>query len=99
MKKCLGVLALVLVVSSISAVSFAADTSCLPQNAADAAFVQSLAQQPQGQAVPSLVEAPPSPRPAGSCINLNCWKDSDCWPHCGGEFGSYCSTNHWCTPY
>ena len=96
MKKCLGVLALVLVVSSISAVSFAADPSCLPQ---DAAFVKSLAQQPQDQALPFLAEAPPAPRPAGSCINLNCWKDSDCWPHCGGEFGSYCSANHWCVPY
>lgn len=96
MKKRLWLVVLALMVSSISTVGFAADTSCVQQ---DDAFVKSLAQQPQEQALPLLADAPPPVRPAGSCINLNCWRDSDCWPHCGGEFGSYCSATHWCVPY
>lgn len=95
MKKYLGVLALALVVSSIPAVSFAADSSCTQQDA----FLVSLAQQEQEPTLPFLADAPPPVLPAGSCINLNCWRDSDCWPHCGGEFGSYCSSTHWCVPY
>jgi hypothetical protein len=96
MKKYLGILALALVVSSVSAVGFAADTSCAQENGA---FLTSLAQPAQEPTLPFLAEVPPPALPAGSCINLNCWRDSDCWPHCGGEFGSYCSSTHWCTPY
>lgn len=99
MRKYLGVAALVLVVSSISAVGFAADTSCAPQSGTFLASLAQPAQPAQEPALPFLAEAPPPARPAGSCINLNCWRDSDCWPHCGGEFGSYCSSTHWCTPY
>lgn len=96
MKKILGALALALVVSSSSAVCFAAEPVCLSQ---DSLFVQSLAQPAQQPDQPSLTGTPLPAVQAGSCINLHCGKDSDCWPHCGGEFGSYCSSNHWCTPY
>lgn len=94
MKRYLGVLALALVFSSISAVSFAADTSRVQQ---DATFLKSLAQQTQAPDLPAL--APLKAVPAGSCINLHCEQDSSCWPHCGGEGASYCSSNHRCVPY
>ena len=99
MRKVVWALALALVVSSLPAVSFAADIPCDQQAQQEDTFLNSLAQQVQEPAAPALAEATPKPLPAGSCINLNCWRDSDCWPHCGGEFGSYCSANHWCTPY
>lgn len=99
MRKAVWVLALALMVS-LPAVSFAADIPCAQQQAQqDDTFLQSLAQPAQEPTPPALAEATPKPLPAGSCIRLNCWYDSDCWPHCGGEFGSYCSANHWCTPY
>lgn len=99
MRKAVWVLALALMVA-IPAVSSAADIPCAQQQAQqDDAFLQSLAQPVQEPALPALAEATPKPLPAAGCIRLNCWKDSDCWPHCGGEFAVYCSANHWCTPY
>jgi hypothetical protein len=96
MRKVLWGLALALVVSSVPAVSFAADATCAQQQDA---FLASLDQPVQQPAAPALDDAPPPALPAGSCINLHCEQDSNCWPHCGGPYGSYCSTNHWCTPY
>lgn len=96
MKKCLWVVALALVVSSVPAGLFAADPSIAQQ---DQVFLKNLAQQAQEPVTPGLSEAPVKALPAGSCINLNCWRDSDCWPHCGGEGASFCSANHWCVPY
>lgn len=94
MKKYLRVLALALVAASISAASYAADLSRAQQ---DDTFLKSLAQQTQEPALPAL--APPKALPAAGCIRLNCEHDWQCWPHCGGEGASYCSSNHWCIPY
>lgn len=96
MRKVLCGLALALAVSAIPAVSFAAEPSCVQQQDT---FLASLAQPEQAPASPVLPDAPPAARPAGSCINLHCGQSSDCWPHCGGPNGSYCSTNHWCVVY
>lgn len=95
MKKYLWGVALTLVISSISAGNLAADPSLTQQ---DQAFLNSLAQQ-VAPASPDLT--PPKPLPAGSCINLHCGQDSDCWPHCGGEGNSYCSNTfiRKCVPY
>lgn len=100
MRKYLWVVALALVVSSISAESFAADSSLAQQ---DQAFLNSLAQQdqePQKPVSPARVEAPPPALPA-ACINLHCGQDSDCWPHCGGVGASYCAHSfpRRCVPY
>ena len=95
MKRYLGVLALALVFSSISAVGFAADLSRAQQ---DDTFLKGLAEQAQAP-ISSPVLAPPKAISAGSCIRLHCEQDSSCWPHCGGEGQSYCSSNNWCIPY
>lgn len=98
MRKYLWLVALALVVSSISVGSLAADPSLAQQ---DQAFLNSLAQQEQAPASPDLAGAPPKPLPAAGCVNLGCRQDSDCWPHCGGVGSSYCSHNfiRKCIPY
>lgn len=98
MKKVLWVLALVLVSASIPSAGFAADISNAQQ---DDAFLSRLAEQAQEPASPALTEAPLQALRAGSCINLHCGQDSDCWPHCGGEGASYCAYGAYrrCVPY
>jgi hypothetical protein len=96
MRKVLWGFALTLAVAALPAVSFAADATCAPQQET---FLASLAQPAQQPAPPALAEIPPPAKPAGSCINLHCTQDSNCWPHCGGPNASYCSSTHWCTPY
>lgn len=95
MKRYLGVLALALVFSSISTVGFAADISRAQQ---DDTFLKGLAEQAQAP-ISSPALAPPKALPAAGCIRLNCAHDWQCWPHCGGEGASYCSSNNWCIPY
>ena len=99
MKKYLWVLALALVISSLSAGSLAADSSHAQQ---DQAFLGELSQS-ISPAAPVLTAAPPAvlAPPAAGCVNLGCAKDSDCWPYCGGEGSSYCSHNfiRKCVPY
>lgn len=98
MRKAVWVLALALMVA-IPAVSIAADIPCAQQQAQqDDTFLRSLAQPAQEPASPALFEGTPEPLPAAGCIRLHCGQDSDCWPHCGGQFNSYCA-NNWCMPY
>ena len=100
MKKYLWVLALALVISSLSAGSVSADSSHQQQ---DQAFLSSLAHQALlSPAAPVPAAAPPPElAPPASCVNLACEKDSDCWPYCGGEGSSYCSWGAYkrCVPY
>ena len=64
MRKVVWVLALALAISSMPALSFAADAPCVQQ---DDTFLNSLAQQTQEPAPPALADAPPPALPAGSC--------------------------------